>query len=515
MLGVFEGESAPRPVLDAIREGRLAGVAIYRTLNARDPAQVEALTARLEAAAAEGGRPRPLICVDQEGGQLVGIPGTTPFPGNLALGAAGDPALTERVGRAIGTELAAMGVTVDWAPVCDLIDEPANAAVGTRSFGDDPEVVGRHAAALVSGLRSAGIAASAKHFPGMGRTVLDPHLGLAALDADRADLGRHELAPFRAAVNAGVETVMVAHLRLPAIDPDQTALCSPRVLGGVLRGELGFDGVIVSDALDMGAVDQETLGSGAIEAIGAGVDLLLPGPAHAEPPEFIDRLRRGIAEAAASDRVFGQRLAAAAARVDRLRSGSGRAERPSIEVVGGAEHRALAAEVAGRSVTLIRDRDLLLPVRAVAATRVLVVVPQPTDLTPADTSSFVSIDLARALRHRWPTTTVDEIIVPIDPLDGDIVAARVRAQDTDLVVLGTINAFAITGQMRLAEAVASLGRPTVHVCLRLPHDALALPSLGTVVATYGIEQPAIEAVADVIAGIAAPQGRLPVTLRPG
>jgi beta-N-acetylhexosaminidase len=512
LLGVFRGEQAPAPVLAALRDGHLAGVALYRTLNARDPVQVAALTAELRAACVDGGRLPPLICTDQEGGQLVGLPGTTPFPGNLALAAADDPGLTERVGRAIGTELAAMGVTLDWAPVCDLLSEPDNPAVGGRSFGDDPARAAAHAAAFVRGLRSARVGSSAKHFPGIGATVLDPHLGMASLEIDRGALFARELAPFRAAIDAGVDTVMAAHLRLPGIDPHgRSVLQSPVILDGLLRSELGFEGVVVTDALDMGAVDQANLDSGAVDAIRSGVDLLLPGPAHADPPDRIDRLRREIEDAARVDSALAERLARSAARVDELRRRLGGTARPSIELVGGAEHGELAREVATRAITLIRDDAGLLPLRPEPAVRVLVIVPKPADLTPADTSSFLSIELAQALRDRWPATFVDELIVPIDPGDADVTAARDRAGAADIVVLGTINAFAIDGQRRLAESVLAAAAKSVLVAMRLPHDARALPAAQTALATYGIEPPTIEALVDVLSGRAVPRGRVPVS----
>jgi beta-N-acetylhexosaminidase len=515
LLTVFGGETPPAEVLEAVRTGKSPGVALYRALNVRSPGQVRDLTLALEAAAREGKLPPPLVCVDQEGGQLVGIgPGTTPFPGNLALGAVGDPRLAERVGRAIGLELAAMGVSVDWAPVCDLATHPANPAVGARSFGDDPVRAADLAASAVRGIRSAGVASAAKHFPGAGATGVDPHVGLPVLDHDIERLRQMELAPFRAAIEAGVDLVMAAHVLLPRIDPvpGRSAMRSPRIVGDLLRDELGFGGVCVTDALDMGAVDQGSLATGAIDAVAAGVDVLLPGPAHAEAPDRLDAIRTGLAQAAADGRLVARRLAEATGRVRALRRRLGSAGAPPLSVVNGSAHRALAQEVARRAVTLVRDRDGQLPLRAAEGSRVLVIVPRPADLTPADTSSFLTLDLAEGLRRRWPAVVVDELVVPIDPSYADAVAARDEAVGADLVVLGTINAFVLPGQLGLARAVLAAGRPTVLVCFRMPHDAVAMPEAGTVVAAYGIEAPTIDAVADVLTGALEPTGRLPVRL---
>ena len=186
---------------------------LFRLLNVRTPAQVRALTEAIQRC---GGRRRSrrsvgplLIAADQEGGQLLALgDGSTPFAGNMALGAADDAALTERVGRAIGREARAMGVNVVYAPVLDLATNPANPALGIRSFGDDPALVARHGAAMVRGLQAAGVAATVKHFPGSGEATADPHHGIASVSASRAVLDAREFVPFRAAFGAGARLAM-------------------------------------------------------------------------------------------------------------------------------------------------------------------------------------------------------------------------------------------------------------------------------------------------------------------
>ncbi len=175
-------------------------------------------------------------------------------PGNFALGAVDDPALTEAVARDLGAELAAAGITLNYAPDADVNSNPANPVIGVRSFGADPALVARHTAAWVRGLQAGGVAACAKHFPGHGDTRVDSHHDLPRITADRARLDACELAPFRAAVAAGVQAVMTGHLLVPALDPELPATLSQRILGGLLRDELGFSGVVVTDAVEMRAV---------------------------------------------------------------------------------------------------------------------------------------------------------------------------------------------------------------------------------------------------------------------
>ena len=504
LLLAFAGLEAGDDLLDRLRTRPPAGFTLFRALNAASPAQVRALTAALQAAAA-GDLPL-LIAADQEGGQLIAIPGTTPFPGNMALGAAGPAGLARRTGEAIGLELAAMGVNVNYAPVCDVNNNPANPVIGIRSFGEEPIAVARLCAAMVEGLQSAGVAAAAKHFPGHGDTGSDSHLGLPVLPHSRRRLAAVELPPFAAAIDAGARLVMSAHVALPALDGGLAlpATLSPAVLGGLLRGELGFEGVVVSDALNMGAIDQGAgLGDSAVAAVRAGVDLLLC-------VLDADQVYDALLHAAVTGLLAPEHLAISAGRVRSLRRCLAGRPQPDLDVVACVEHRALAAEIAERSVTLVRDDAHLLPLRLDADARVAVVVPRPTDLTPADTSSYVTCRLASALRRHH--AAVDEFLVPHAPADDEVAALAVRARDYDLVIAGTINASAEPRQAALVNALLATGVPLVAVALRLPYDLVAYPAAPTYLCTYSILDPSMAALARVLFGQIPFTGRLPVSI---
>jgi len=501
----FEGYEVPGAVADRLRAAPAAGFTLFRAHNVQSPRQVRALTSSLQALAGRG----LLIAADQEAGQFIALgEGSTPFAGNMALGAVDDEALTERVGRAIGLEARAIGVNVVYAPVLDVASNPSNPALGIRAFGDDPVLVARHGAAMVRGLQSAGVAASMKHFPGAGEAAADPHHGVVTVAASRAVLDARELVPFQAAVAAGARVAMSAHVALPAVTGSQRvpATLSRAAMTDLLRGELGFDGVSITDALDMAGVGLRDGTPDVVAAIRAGVDLLLTAadPAAREAIEgaLVDAARRGSFDA--------DEMAATERRRAALQEWlASFGDPPGIDVVGSPGHRDLAAELAAQSMTLVRDPSGLLPVRWWTFGRVLAVMPRPTDLTPADTSSTVPPAVAAALRRYHGD--VDEVVVEPEPDEASIAAIRERAAAADLAVIGTIDAHRLRAQLDMVDAVVATGTPTIVVAMRGPWDVAAVPVGVTALATYSILPGALGAFAAVLDGADAP-GRLPVRL---
>ena len=266
-------------IRQAIKKFKPAGITLFRSHNIDNPQQVKRLTALLQSASHEAGLAPLLIATDQEGGQLMAIGnGTTPLPGNMALGASGSADLARRAGEVLGRELAAMGINVNYAPCCDVNSNPKNPGIGIRSFGENSSMVAEMASAMVLGIQSAGVAACAKHFPGHGDTATDSHLGLPVVPHSLDRLRKVEFPPFEFAIRSGTKMVMTAHLALPAIDGLNAppATLSPAILKNLLRGQLGFDGVIITDAMDMHAIPQgKALGANAVRAALAGADLLL------------------------------------------------------------------------------------------------------------------------------------------------------------------------------------------------------------------------------------------------
>jgi beta-N-acetylhexosaminidase len=507
LLVSFDGLTLSPAGAEAIAR-RAAGVTLYRHLNVRSAGQVRALTDMLQAAAARLGLPPLVVGADHETGQLHALgDDATPFAGAMALGATDDADLAERVGRAIGTELRAMGINLVYAPVCDLATNPRNPVVGIRAFGDEPEAVGRLAAATVRGLQSAGVAATVKHLPGHGEPGGDSHLGLPVIERSAAELRARELVPFRSAIAGGARVAMAGHLAVPALTGRRNlpATLAREVVHDLLRDELGFDGLAVSDALDMGGVRGDDGAPDVGGALRAGIDLLLCGP----DPDAQARVEAGLARA--SDSLDRAEADASARRLAGLRAWLAGFADVELDVVGGRQHRALADELAARSITRIRDRAGLIPARLTADARILVIEPQPGNLTPADTTALLPPGgLAAAIgeRHRTVESTVVGDAVP----DTQIASIVDRARLADLTILGTVDAPGRPSIVALARALAADGRPVVAVALRGPWDADAYPEIGTVVACFGIQPPTLAALARALTGDGPISGRLPVRL---
>ncbi len=352
LIPPFPGYSAPPWVLSALADG-LAGVTVFGP-NIVGQAQLGTLIASLRSAADE-----PLVAIDEEGGDVTRIAhlSGSPYPGNAALGAVDDPSLTESVYRALGRDLAALGVNLDLAPSVDVNTAADNPVIGTRSFGADTALVARHAAAAVTGLQAAGVAACAKHFPGHGSTSNDSHHVIAAVDGSLDVVKRRDLPPFVAAIGAGVRAVMPGHLRVPGLTGDLPASLSAAALTGLLRGDLGFTGVIISDALEMRAVSGPFgIAHAAVLAVAAGTDLLCFGRDTDEPTYLA--VRDALVEAVRSGQLPVARLEESAARVAELRgwaaarrsshghqNGSGGAGAAGSAAAAGAAGSAGAADV--------------------------------------------------------------------------------------------------------------------------------------------------------------------------
>ncbi|AKZ58068.1 Sugar hydrolase [Streptomyces ambofaciens ATCC 23877] len=309
----FTGTTAPDWLLRSLGEG-LASVGLFGR-NIASAGQLAALTAQLRAE-----RGDVLVAIDEEGGDVTRLEVRTgsSFPGNLALGAVDDVELTREVAAELGRRLAACGVNLNWAPSADVNSNPDNPVIGVRSFGAGTDLVARHTAAYVTGLQSVGVAACTKHFPGHGDTAVDSHHAMPRIDVGPDVLAERDLAPFRAAIAAGSRAVMSAHILVPALDPDRPATLSRRILTDLLRGELGYGGLIVTDGMEMRAISG-TYGieRGSVLAIAAGADAICVGGGLADEGTVL-RLRDALVEAVRSGELPEDRLADAAERVRAL-----------------------------------------------------------------------------------------------------------------------------------------------------------------------------------------------------
>lgn len=312
LLPGFAGTELPDWLAARLRDG-LAGVCLFGP-NIVSWHQLASLVDKIRAA-----NPHAVIAIDEEGGDVTRLyyDVGSPYPGNAVLGRIDDEAFTEHVARIVGWELRRVGIDLDLAPDADVNSNPRNPVIGTRSFGADTGLVARHTAAWVRGLQSTGVAACVKHFPGHGDTELDSHLALPVVHGALEHLRERELVPFEAAIAAGSRAVMTSHILLPDVDAEHPATFSTRVLHRVLRDELGFEGLIVTDALDMaGASAASGIPNAAVRALAGGSDLLCIGTNNTD--EQLDEIEAAIADAVAEGRLVDARLADAVARVAAL-----------------------------------------------------------------------------------------------------------------------------------------------------------------------------------------------------
>lgn len=309
LLPGFRGTTLPDWVADRLRSG-LVGVCLYGE-NVESETQLRELVAAVRAI-----KPDAIVAIDEEGGDVTRLHYVdgSPYPGAALLGRLDDPALTAAVGAAVAGELRGIGVDLNFAPVADVNADPRNPVIGVRSFGADAELASRHVAAFTAAHETVGVATSVKHFPGHGDTAADSHLALPVVDVPLEVLRARDLPPFRAAIEAGARTVMTSHILLPQVDPANPATFSPRILSGLLRDELGFDGVIVSDALDMaGASGEVGIPRAAALSLAAGCDLLLLGTGGSAAQ--LDEIQDAVAAAIADGTLSADRLAIARDRV--------------------------------------------------------------------------------------------------------------------------------------------------------------------------------------------------------
>lgn len=475
--------------------------------NLHDPRQIARLSNGLQRTAFDGFGIPLLISIDQEGGLVFRLPTppATGLPGNMALGATRSTDDAFRSAEIIGRELDVVGVTQNYAPVCDVNINPENPVIGVRSFGSSPELASELAQAVVDGHRRHGVASAAKHFPGHGDTAEDSHFLLPEIRHTREELDAIDLPPFRAAIAAGVDTIMTAHIVVRALDDSGVpATMSHPIITGLLRDELGFEGLIVTDALDMqGATEQFPPDVAPVEALKAGADMLVLAPQmDVAFGAVLDAVRGGSVSETRVDESVGRILE------HKLRNGlfhpfvsEDRAER----VVGNRRHLRDAAAITDRSITLVKNDGDLLPLSG-DARQVLV--------TGWGIATTGGLSQAVAARNGQAVTTLE---TGAQPSQAQIDAAVAAAQQSDVVVVSS-NARAGAAdegaaQANLVQALLATGTPVVVIAMRNPYDIRRFTDAPAYVCTYNyLGAVSLDSAISVLYGEVNPSGKLPVAI---
>ncbi|MCH2277957.1 MAG: hypothetical protein MK358_03685 [Vicinamibacterales bacterium] len=490
----------------------------YGTVTLGQPLSAASLINRLQAVA----RVPLLVSGDFEAGVGFRIHGGTVFPRAMAFGAASDEQLAYEAGRITAVESLAIGVHVNFAPVVDVNNNARNPVINTRSFGEDPKLVGRLARAYIHGLQDAGMLATVKHFPGHGDTDLDSHVGLPIIPHGRERLQSIEWRPFRDGLAAGAAGVMTAHIVLPALEPEEglPSTLSRTIVDGVLRNEFGFDGLIFTDSMPMGAIaDRWSAEDAAVRAISAGNDVVL------HPADVVTAVN-GIRAAVASGELSPERIRESVARVldAKARLGLHRTRFVDLEAlsarVGGREHAAVADRISEQAMTLLSDErgDVPLQLPRDAEILYLSVLDRPSGWRIAAPSrTFIT-----ELRDRWPNVTAVELSNQTSRQAIDLVRSTADQFDA-IITSGFVRTTPRDGGMELAPQIVSLleqlvrttevrGQPYVTVLFGSPYTALALGSTPAILLTYDFYDRAERNAVRALAGESAIGGRLPVTL---
>lgn len=476
----FHGAHDVPPWLAAMAAEGLGGVVLFgRNVDPdRGDAGVAALTGALHAI-----NPDLMVAIDEEGGDVtrLDVAAGSMLPGNAALGALDDPEATERVAAEVAARLRACGVDLNLAPVADVDSNPLNPVIGVRSFGFDPDLVARHVAAYIAGQQAQGIAATAKHFPGHGGTSEDSHLVVPSIDDPLDVIQTRDLPPFRAAVKADVKIVMTAHIRYPALDGDRPATLSRPVITGMLRDDLGYDGLVMTDGMDMHAISQ-TVGhaEGAVLALLAGVDALCVG-GETVGPETVEAMVAALIDAVRTGRLPEERLAEAAGRVQALRGWV--LDTASSPVLYGS-----AADAARRAVTVHGDVTLTAPPLVIEL-----------DDDPSMAAGPIPWGVGRHLVDRLPGTVLARVTASTADLSAVLAALPSRR-----LVVGVRGVRRRPWQVAAVQA-ARAARPDLIV---VDHDVNPLPEvLGEhYLLTHGAARVTAEAAAERLAAALTPSG---------
>lgn len=491
----FDGITVDAGLREMITRYHVGGVILFAR-NVESPAQVARLCADMQKLAVESGHPGLLIAIDQEGGRVARLTeaaGFTEFPGAMAVAAAGNVQDAQSIAAAMAQEMRAVGINTDFAPDLDVNNNPLNPVIGIRSYGSEPEKVAEFGTAVITGLQQGGVLAFGKHFPGHGDTGVDSHVSLPSVAHERERLEAVEFVPFKAAMQAGAAGIMSAHVTFPAIDDSGVpATLSMRVLTDLIRTDMGYDGLVVTDSLEMGALGEAgyPVPLAAARALQSGADLLLFNRDHGLHRSAIQKIQDWLADgtipAARLDEAV-SRVLAAKEKFNLLVPQSAL----TPDATGSAVARELSRQVARQSITLLRDEAALLPL-STGQKYLVVEVPGAAGLGNALGLTFVQVG--------------DK------PGRADLNQVLGMARDGRTVIVATTDANRNAEQAAFVQNLLKENIPVIVVAMRSPYDLLAFPEVGTYLAAYGANPPALAGLADVLWGKGSPQGKLPVDL---
>lgn len=506
LIVYFNGPSLSFELKEMINEFHVGGIILYAiTENIENPVQVANLINAAQKEALTHGAGIPLfVAIDQEGGIVSRLTeGVTVFPGNMAVGATGSLKYARLMAVVIAKELKALGINMNFAPVVDVNNNPDNPIIGIRSFGSSPEQVAGFGEAMINAYKRHGVVPVAKHFPGHGDTAIDSHVGLPIIQHNLNRLKNVELLPFQKAVDVDVPAIMTAHVKVPTLENGEglPATMSHSILTGLLRCRMGFEGLIITDSLGMGALDK-TYGimNATYMAFQAGADILLFGADKGHEPSEQQLIYKYILSSIRSGHIPIQRLDKSVKRILMTKARYGLLDLTPVnindipKIVGIKKHQKIAADISRDSITLIKDDNAFLPI------------------DPQKPALVIWPEKYSALRESFNACNkkLEFFPVSLDPSQEEIDSARSIAEKYSLVVLGTSDAHRHPQQTRLVRALSD--KDIIAVALRSPYDIISFPEIACCLATYGTRDVSLNALAKVLFGLERPKGKLPVAI---
>lgn len=509
MVG-FKGEGGNEQALTVNEQAKTliedyhVGGIIYFDRNVQSPDQVAKLSNDLQKLALSSERKIPLfITVDQEGGKVARFKeGFTEFPGNMVLGATQNKDLAYQTGKQMGEELRAVGVNLNMAPVLDVNNNPENPVIGVRSFSEDPQLTAELGAEMIRGFHDSSIFTIAKHFPGHGDTAVDSHVGLPEISHSMKRLNEVELVPFKRSISAGTDMVMSTHITFPAIEPETgvPATLSNKVLTGLLREQLNYDGIIITDDMEMGAI-AENFGTreAVVRAIQAGADIVLVCHSLKQQTQSIEAVKQAVEQGEIDE----ERINESVRRILRLKAKESFLKQPYVDVEKATElanqpdAEKVARQTAEQGVTLVKDPEQLVPLKPEEGKKLAVfTVNKPQAISEVLEQQGYEADV------NW----VDSL----KELQIQVLADKAGDADLALVVINQVKEN--PAWIQLIQTLRSKKIPVVVWGMDVPYGLDQLPEETTYIALYGSSYPLLEAGAKMMAGQLKSQGRLPVTI---
>ncbi|WP_404431286.1 beta-N-acetylhexosaminidase [Sutcliffiella horikoshii] len=508
----FHGTAPSEEIVKLIKDYHISGV-IYFARNVENPKQVHALTKRLQKAAKDAGAVPLFISIDQEGGMVARITdGVTLSPGNMALGAGNNEETVYQLGKVVGTELRLLGINMNYAPCIDVNNNPLNPVIGVRSYGENAEFVARMGVQSVKGLQDANVSAVVKHFPGHGDTSVDSHLDLPVVPHDLERLKELELVPFNEAFKHGVDAVMVAHVAFPSIDSEKVpSTLSRKVVTELLRKDMGYEGVVVTDCMEMNAIiDYYGIEEAAILAVEAGIDQVLISHTFERQTRAIE----AVIKAVELGRISLQQIDAAVERVLKLKEGRNLQEDSAEwtdckKEIGSVKHTELAQKASEASITLVRESDGLLPLQS--EEKILMISVDPYVTSGADDTLYSEVTIGSFLEEKLPN--LSEVIVSVTPEEEVVEKLILAASGVDKIFVATYQANQHDSQAMLVQRlVKEYGDKVGVIALRSPYDLERFPDVSTYILTYESRKLALQSVSKFLLGEIEAKGKLPITL---